>query len=115
MSQNYNGFISLTSLYSFSLFLILSLSLLPIVATIQAEQSFLQEERHVVHALANELQQALYYKKEAFPFVISTTISSEPVTISFTIDGEMIKGCAHWSTIRHEERKECLYGKLYVQ
>ncbi|WP_027448592.1 hypothetical protein [Pontibacillus marinus] len=99
----------LNSLFSFSLFLILTFSLLPMIHTVYKEQMILDERRFWLHTLQDELR----FRDEliSLPTVIELDRHEQVARVTFQYKSTLIEGCIEWTNERGTEERECLYKK----
>jgi len=109
MYWNNRGYMLLNSLFSFSLFLILTLSLLPMINTVYKEQRILEERRYWLHTLHDELKR----KDEltSLPTTIKLGQNKRVASVTFRYKSSLIEGCIEWKNERGTEEDECLYKK----
>ena len=107
MYRNNSGYMLLNSLFSFSLFLILTLSLLPMITTVYKEQLILKERRYWLYALHDELQQPEILA--SLPTTFSLEHHEKIANLTIERQSLLIEGCISWENIRGKEEHECLY------
>ncbi|HLR08247.1 MAG TPA: prepilin-type N-terminal cleavage/methylation domain-containing protein [Bacillota bacterium] len=103
------GFSLIEVMTSFSIVLMLILTLLPIVSLLNKERDVLNKRSLISIRLHDTLQD--YIRLEhVTPDTRQTTVDGTDVHYTFTDEGEYVKGCAEWNNIKNETEEVCLYG-----
>lgn len=110
MLRNDNGFTLIEVLVATSLLFLTLSFILPSFVILHSERQSLYREIEIVQQLEQKLHDASL-ESERIPFQISEEISGRFITYIFTIDDQLIKGCAHWETEKTDETSMCLYKK----
>mgnify|MGYP005850824387 CR=1 FL=1 len=105
-----NGFVLSELLVSFSLIMMVSFTLLPIILQLKVEQNILFQYREIQSQLHNELQsfssttstESIYFKKEL-------EINNAVVIITCEKEDKLWKGCATWNNVKTQKEKICQY------
>jgi type II secretory pathway pseudopilin PulG len=109
MLKNSNGFTITEALVSFSIIMVLCITLLPLSSFVSQERNVLSQKRIVIYQLHDELQTALW--DGINENIIQRNVGSVSVTIKFSAsEGGVIKGCATWVNNRKRQEEVCLYG-----
>ncbi len=99
----------LNSLLSFSLFLTLTLSLLPMIHTVYKEQMILEERRYWLHTLHDELKRRDELASQPTDIVLDK--HEREARVTFQYKSALIEGCIEWINGRGTKERECLYKK----
>lgn len=108
---NNKGYIFFHSVLSFSLFLLITLTLLPSISITIKEQQILKDRRTIANHLHSELKTALNHNENKYPYNKSKKINDKLTNFSFTQSQSLIKVCADWINDRDKTESVCLYGK----
>lgn len=82
----------------------------PIFSLLTNERIILSDRRAIVNQLHDELQPHLWNNSPTAPTVLKKTVRVTPVTFDFTMENELIKGCANWKNVKKIKETICLYG-----
>lgn len=107
--KNNKGFFEVEAIASFSIFLIIMLTLIPIVYQIKIEQETLNERRNAYTQLQGRMLEQLYFNESN-----STEDQNSEryqFRFQFTESNEIVKGCVTWENAKLQEETFCLYGK----
>ncbi len=103
------GFILTELLASFSILMMISFTLVPIILQLSIEQNILFQKRDIQSFLHDELQifsansiSNQNVKKERI-------YNNEEVTLIFRKEGPLWKGCAIWDNVKNQSEEVCLY------
>lgn len=111
--KNNKGFFAVEAIASFSIFLTIMLTLLPLVYQLKTDQETLSQRRYV----QTELQgQMLEYLHPAIPenqenYEIKLKETHPAIAFQFNEDNNLIKGCATWKNAKNIQENFCIYGK----
>lgn len=103
MLSNNKGFMLVEVLISFSLLMTIIITIIPLTVLIEKERKVLNERRYHASLLHDELQQ----------YIGSTSATSKSIngmTITFTKEGNLIRGCILWENVKKNTDEICLYG-----
>lgn len=111
--KNNKGFFEVEAIASFSIFLIIMLTLIPIVYQIKTEQETLNERRNAYTQLQGRMLEHLYFNESNGSKPLPEDQNSEQYQFSFqfTENNEIVKGCVTWENAKLQEETFCLYGK----
>lgn len=110
MLSNNRGFTLTEVLVAFSIIMLLVTTFLPIGSIIRKESIVLSERRKISSVLHDELQYFLWEEKIESSVSYFKKITNREVEFRFIPEGELIKGCAKWESIKEKEELFCLYG-----
>ncbi|MYL33489.1 hypothetical protein GLW08_09350 [Pontibacillus yanchengensis] len=113
MLQNDKGYLAITGLYAFSIYIFVMLFLLPSLLTIHKEQLQFEENRMMMHLLHSELQYVIWDSTTIFPTSYSKIHEQNHIFFTFKQETNLIKGCVKWENKRKKESQECFYAKTY--
>ncbi|KGP72983.1 hypothetical protein [Pontibacillus yanchengensis] len=113
MLQNNKGYLAITELYAFTIYIFLLLFILPSLLTIHQEQIRFEEKRMVMHLLHSELQKVIWDATLDFPTSYSMNYKQTPMHFTFEEETNVIRGCVEWTSKREKQSKECFYAKAY--
>ncbi|RLL48086.1 hypothetical protein D8M04_02085 [Oceanobacillus piezotolerans] len=103
------GFTLVEVIIASTLLLTVIIFFIPLISQLDKELSILDNRRHIVHALHDELQIYLW-TKESLPHSSKEQINNQLVELSIEKDLIYIKGCAQWENAREKMEEICLYG-----
>ncbi|WP_047984140.1 hypothetical protein [Ornithinibacillus californiensis] len=107
--KNSNGFAITEALVSFTIVMVLCITLLPLSSLVSQERNVLSQKRIVIYQLHDELQTALW--DGINEDIIQRNVGFALVTITFSSsEGGLIEGCASWVNSRNRQEEVCLYG-----
>lgn len=107
------GFILIDSFFSFSIVILLVISLTPIISLIQKERYTLSEKMKVASLLHDELQEVIFDKDSSLPLKGTILLEGKNIYIQFLKDEHpFIKGCAKWTNKANREDEICFYANL---
>ncbi|WP_281975654.1 type II secretion system protein [Halobacillus litoralis] len=107
MKKN-EGFTMIETISAFSILLVITIFLLPILTFVQSSQKDLSLEREVHLLLHDEFYNYIQTSDEFPYFKSDTTIL--PVRMSFQIEKGWIEGCAEWKNHHKRSKEFCLYA-----
>lgn len=111
MFWNRNGYMLFNSILSLSLFLLITLTLLPSISTLYKELSRLQDRREWILILHNEIRQVMYLNENMLPMQKAKTHKGIYGHLTFQTSNALIKGCLEWENHREQLERVCLYAK----
>ncbi|WP_090853919.1 hypothetical protein [Paraliobacillus sp. PM-2] len=106
-NKHYNGFIFTEIMMSFSLIIVLSLTIIPIFYQLTTEQMNLYYRREIHSYLHDHLI--------ARPFTNTDTnhetfmVKQVTVNINYTFESPLWKGCASWKNEKNQNETICLF------
>lgn len=103
-----NGFTLVEVLVAMVIFMVISMTILPLYILVEAERKHLYDKRNIMNGLHDELQ--LWSLTNQLSKTINKEISHRNVKIQFKHEHEWLKGCAYWTDVRSREQTECIYG-----
>jgi hypothetical protein len=107
--KNSNGFSITEALVSFSIIMVLCITLLPLSSLVSQERNVLSQKRIVIYQLHDEIQTVLW--EGINENTIHRNVGSVSVTITFSAsEAGVIEGCATWINSRKRQEEVCLYG-----
>jgi len=109
MYWNNKGYMLLNTLFSFSLFLTLTLSLLPMINTTYKEQMILEERRYWLYTLHDELKRN--NQSSSLPITTQLNRNEQTAIVTLSRTSSLVKGCIKWQNERGKQERECLYAK----
>jgi hypothetical protein len=109
MLRNNKGYIGLDAIFSFSLFLLLTLFLLPIVMQIKIEQENVMIESKMISAIYFELMELENTSSLKFPITKEVNIQHTEANIQIIKENKLVKGCINWNNYKNEQESKCLY------
>ncbi|QTM99818.1 hypothetical protein ERJ70_11215 [Sediminibacillus dalangtanensis] len=110
--RNCSGFTTVEALAVFSLFLMVSVTLLPSFLQIKLEDHQLLIKRQVLSQLHDDLIEIAYGKHQENPEQqnYQETWMGVKVTYTFVKETDLTKGCAKWKYAKQEDHEVCLYA-----
>lgn len=109
LKNKQEGFILTELLASFSILMMISFTLVPIILQLSLEQNILFQKRDIQSFLHDELQifsvnsiSKQYVKKEKIH-------NNEEITLIFNKEGPLWKGSAIWDNVKNQPEEICLY------
>lgn len=110
MLRNCNGFSILEVIGALSIFLVVTIVMLPIMIKTYEERSILDYKREALVLLHNETQSYLY---DIGYEAVTKEIETGRRTYFLTLDGEaaLVKLCVHWEVPWNKKGKVCNYAK----
>ncbi|WP_026569959.1 type II secretion system protein [Sediminibacillus terrae] len=110
--RNCRGFTTIEALAVFSVFLMVSVSLLPSFLYIKLEDQQLLIKRQVLSQLHDDLIEIAYGEHQENPENHNHQESKMGVEVmyTFTKETELTKGCAEWKDAKQKEHEVCLYA-----
>lgn len=109
MSKN-RGFTLVEVLVAFSILMVIFTTFIPINSILQKNTVVLSERRIISSKLHDELQVVLWDKKIESMQSFTQLVQGRPVKFKFTVENELIKGCAEWENVKHDKERLCLFG-----
>lgn len=109
LSKN-RGFTLIEVLVAFSLVMLLVTTFIPISSIIQQHTTILSDRRIISSKLHDELLKQLWEEKSLMSESFTENVNKKKVEFYFTIENELIKGCATWDNAKNKNEKFCLYG-----
>ncbi|WP_181350098.1 type II secretion system protein [Thalassobacillus sp. CUG 92003] len=107
-----NGFSLIEAMLSLTVFLIITLSLLPVLVQTQHSERDLEVKRHALSRLHDHLLIAMADPNPSWPLTKTETIFDSLITVQIESENGLIKACASWQE-RHQDNQEiCLYGAI---
>lgn len=104
MLLNNKGFTLFEVLISFSLFMTIIMTVVPLIILVETERKVLSERRMYASLLHDELQYMLSSSRQA------SSIVHDDVTMTFTRENDFLKGCVTWENKKQQNDEICLYG-----
>lgn len=109
-NKKQDGFVLTELLASFSILMMISFTLIPIILQLTIEQDILFQKRDIQSYLHDEL----------LDFSMNTEIkkqiirkeserNNKQITITFSREHPLWKGCARWKNAKNQTEKTCLY------
>lgn len=108
--KNSNGFFTVEAIASYTIFLTILLTLVPIIYQVKVDQETLSQRRYAQTALQDELLEHLY-SSEAKDTVVYMDNQESTVTFHFKNTADLVQGCATWLNAKKKKEEFCLYGK----
>ncbi|SDN07606.1 type II secretion system protein [Sediminibacillus halophilus] len=110
--KNCRGFTTIEALAVFSLFLMVSVTILPGLLHIKMEDYQLLIKRQVLSQLHDDLIEIAYGKQQENPESenYQDTTMGVKVTYTFVNETDLTKGCAKWQYAKQEDHEVCLYA-----
>lgn len=110
MLQNNKGFSLIETLVALSILVTVISTFIPIKSIIMVERDVLHQKQQVINSLHEELQTILVHS-DTIPIASYTIhVDKTPVTIRFTEEKSLLKGCAEWKNAKNKQEQSCLYG-----
>lgn len=112
MKHNPNGFTLVESLATLSIFLMITLTIVPILYQITLEEEVLKQRRMVQSFLHDELLDTIASSIPIeFPISFNKRVNNGPeITFEFVTENNLLKGCANWNNVKKIQETICLYG-----
>ncbi|WP_143060142.1 hypothetical protein [Salinibacillus kushneri] len=95
------------TLISFSFFLAITLTTLPIVQHIREEQYILHTRSQMVTELYNEMLKSV----ESYPVNKKISINHTKGTIEINVSHSITTGCITWQNVKSKQERKCFYAK----
>lgn len=108
--RNSKGFSLIETLVALSILLTVISTFIPIKTTIMMERDILNQEQKVLNTLHEELQVSLWNSGTNTESTYTVNVGNTPVTIRFTVENSLLKGCAEWKNAKNKQQRSCLYG-----
>lgn len=107
---NNKGFSLIETIASFSILMMIMLTLIPIVYQLKAEEAALSIRRDIPSVLHDELQKYLWENNFSLPIEKNKTLDGTLITFRYKMEGELLEGCASWNNAKQKNETFCLYG-----
>lgn len=91
-----------------SIILMLVATIIPIKTLVQIEKKILFDRRVILLALHDELQATIWEDERTQNKQL--IINHQTVEIIYTVNNQLIKGCASWENEKKKKETVCLYG-----
>lgn len=106
--KNIKGFTLIESLVAMSIVMMLVVTIVPIDILIKQERKTLQDKRAIVLTLHDYLQQMTWENDMLYDE--QQIINGVTVYFDYSLENQLIKGCASWDNVKQRKEKYCLYG-----
>jgi len=100
------GFSSIQTLISFSVVVLLVMTIVPSIILIKREQAVLQTRLFAAHQIHNGLVEEL-----ALDTMDPRTMETDLITYTIDYQGNQVEVCGQWINPKQVEEKRCYYGK----
>ncbi|WP_053219216.1 type II secretion system protein [Virgibacillus senegalensis] len=110
--RNCKGFSTLEAMAAFSIFLMVSVTILPSIYFIKIEDHTLTLKRQVLSQLHEDLLEMSYGDQLENPEQKNyhVIIKGRKIDFHFVKETNLIEGCAKWKNAKKEIDEVCLYG-----
>lgn len=108
--RNSNGFSLIETLVALSILVTVISIFIPIQSKIMIERDVLNQNQVVSNVLHEELQKTLWSNQLIPEDSYIINVDGSPITINFTLDKSLLKGCAKWENAKKMQQQSCLYG-----
>lgn len=106
--KNDKGFTLIEALVAMSIIMMLMATIIPIDIFIKQERRTLYERRIIVAYLHDTLQHIVWNHDDLNSNV--RLVNGKHVTVHYTNEMGLIKGCATWENAKQQKETKCLYG-----
>ncbi|WP_174613796.1 competence type IV pilus minor pilin ComGE [Virgibacillus ihumii] len=108
--RNNKGFSLIETLVALSILVTVITTFIPIKSTIMLHRDILHQKQEVLNSLHEELQ-IMLMNGDTIPIAAYTiNVGRTPVSIGFTVENSLLKGCAEWKNAKNKQQRSCLYG-----
>src|SRR5690625_4872734 len=83
---------------------------IPINTILKTERMKLYDERLISFYLHDELIDKLYTENFMETDKYTVSINNHNVQFQFTLNDDLLKGCARWENVKQQNKEYCLYG-----
>ncbi|WP_112181302.1 MULTISPECIES: hypothetical protein [Paraliobacillus] len=109
MKHKQQGFVITELLASFSILMMISFTLVPIILQLSIEQNILFQKRDIQSFLHDELQSFSENSNSSQDTQKDLVRNNKEVTLSFIKEDPLWKGCAIWNNVKNQTEEICLY------
>lgn len=110
MFQTSKGFTMIETIATTTILFLALIIIIPSFILIQQERNALYDELNIINYLENTLQQIDHYDQQV-QNVFTETVNGISITLTFTLENDLWKGCAQWETNQKTEKTFCLYKR----
>lgn len=109
MFQSSRGFTMIETVAATTTLFLALFIIIPSFILIQQERKALYDELNIIDHLESTLNQAHDYEH---PSIRTDKVDDIPITLAFTIENDVQKGCVQWETNQKTEKSFCLYKRI---
>jgi len=110
MFQSPKGFTMIETVAATTTLFLALIIVIPSFILIQQERNALYNEINIINHLETTLTQQTY-DDEIYSNTMTDNINGISITLTFTVENDLQKGCVQWETNQRTEKSFCLYRK----